>query len=678
MRHRRLRRCPALLLIALLSATAAGEAEQGPPASRPTAADEAGEPDGRGDEITPDAAARQRGVDAFLTILGEQEYDSPAVFALRTQRTQRKIVGHKEVEYRYTRQIRTVPIWKNITKPVETLAPVRQSATIVIKKVVRRKVVKRIKVGERKVERLVRDPDGDIVRTVRRPVYGPGPDAPDIEPIGWTGNNAMALYALLEAGVTPAEHYAVERLADTLHNHLRGYGISDYTWDIAWAAAAFARYPGRDYDTLLNQLLGRLLAGQSPSMKARGLWGPVCVNLDHLTRVLEEVAKVEAYAKEVAALAKRVKDKADPRRVKAAENLRDAREAMAYLFRRVTRNGLTFAKATKPSLIQNPNDFSDPGLMVAGWPYNLYHETLADLQSTALAVFALRVAHDHGKLPRTFSFPRLRSLKKTPLVRPIHTHPALIRTLTRLASAQKATTGWDEMIVWEPTTRFARLPESVMGLPIEVPKSVASRDTPICDALAVAAMDDLMAILGPTYRAKHGPRVTAAREQLARAAEMTFAIPRPLPRKPTTLAQSCRGFDPVAGGTVEPYHLLCQWRLGAQPAGGDPQRVETYTRMMKFLLSHQRPDGLWRSPDSLHGASTPPAVREFLTRRIGQMMAEWKQEKRRRVTEVHGLTRLAPARVWKLSDDDAHRRATAYAILTLSRICGPALDDPPE
>lgn len=618
------------------------------------------------DILTPDEEALGRGVDALLAAMSLDEEESGLLFPLIKQR---KVVGTEDVEYRYTKKM--VPIYKHIRKPVEELVPVRQGYTVVMKRVVRMKVVKRIKIGEK--EQLVQDPNGKIVKTVKRKVYGPG--GPDIQPVGWLGNNAMALYALLEAGASPDEHPQMEQMAKTLDACIINFGVPDYTWDIAWAVAALSRYPEDRFDKAIEKLLGRLISGQCTARRAKGMWGPVCVNLDHLAKVIVEFAKTDLYAEKVAGLARQFSAPNDPRVLKAKDDLDTARRIVTHLFRNVSNSGHRFSLATKPGVIESDMAFPYPELEAAGWPYNLFYETMADLQSTALAAMALRVAHDHGKLPEAFSFKHLTGLKKESLARPVQTKKALAQTLATLSAAQNPATGWDEMIVWEKTTEFARIAETFKGPPVDVPRSVESRRMPICNAQAVGAMEDLLVILGKADQLKYGSRVAAASLSVGADPNATFALPPAVSGKEKYTLKYYSLFDPNTGGVIEPYDLICQLRLDPAKLEDDPERLAVFAKMTEFLLANQGKDGLWPCRDNILGAWTP-AMREFYLHRVPQRVKEaierWKTlgvEPKREYTQYNGLSSLAPSRywIWVRTTDHAKWRATTFAVLTLGR-----------
>lgn len=623
--------------------------------------------------LPPDEYALKRGADVLLSLM-TQDANMPGLVVPLIK--QRKVTGTKEVEMRFTKT--TVPIYKEIRKPVEELVTVRKGYSVVIKRVVRQKVVKRIKIGEK--EKLIPDPKGDIVKTVRKPVYGPG--GPDIEPGAWLGNNAMALCALLEAGVSPAEHPHMRQMARTLADFVDQFGAPDTTWDIAWAVAALARFPGEVNERALKHLIGRLVSGQCRARAGLGMWGPVCVNPDHLAAVITEFAKVDLYAQRVAALSRQHHPE-DPRVRKAKADLQAAQRMVAGLFRQVSTSGLRFSKATRPGLIQSAMGFPFPEVEAPGWPYNAFHETLADLQTTALAVYALRVADEHGKLPEAFPFKELTGITGNSLARPIRTDRALQQTLARLMAAHRPGKSWDEMIVWAKATEFSRIAENFTGPALDVPRSVTSREMPICNAQAAGAIEDLMVILDIPREGRYDKAVSQAWAMSIPDPNAPFALPPRQPRSQQYTLPYFRLCDPNTGGVIEPYDLILQLRFGSPSAETDPARRAALTRAIEFLVARQGENGQWACGDMLLPLSSP-ALREYYIHRVPQRIAETEArrkqldaKKRKPLTAWHGMIGLAPSRHWYMSREQAQLRATIFAVLALGRIAGdaPAVED---
>ncbi len=626
-----------------------------------------------------DVAAQRRAVAAILAIMNDEENHMGFVFPLIHQR---KVVEWKDVEVRYTRKQVTIPIWKELWKPVDVLVPKKSGSVTIMKKETRQQLFKRIKVGERQVEHLVRDNAGDIVRIERHPVYGDG--GPDIQKIGWFGNNAMALYALLDAGLSPADEPALARLAESIKSYITVYGIPDYTWDIAWCVAAYAKYPGDEYDFTLNRLMSRLISGQCTAKKQRGMWGPLCVSAEHLALVLTEFSQVETLAEKLEAFAEQQKVKQDdPRLAERRAAIERAREEIANEFQMVSRTANRFVDVKTNRIIEDPYLLLGPGLHVDGWPYSLYQETMADLQSTALAVFALRVVHDEGKLQPQYKFEHLRSVRGTPLVqRPVKTETVLEQTLKTLSAAEDTAGQWNEMIHWEETEEFLRLQDRFKGPPVTIPATVESKKTPISNAYAVAAIEDLLQILGDDQEPQYSRQATAARETLGSNIEAALAEPE-LPKDVAGRIEFCRAFTPVAGGILEPFDYFYQLRLNPQLLSAESPRGKAYGVLIDYLTSKQGKDGFWDAPSGRYDYHcVSPAVRELAKHRLKVLIDTWQAQgiKRRvnhndRYVFIHYILRYS---WWLMSRDEIKRLATVYGILTLNRSAGTLLAVGPD
>lgn len=637
----------------------------------------ADEPDDKPDpyaSMALDVAAQRRAVAAILAIMKHEDNNMGFVFPLIHQR---KVVEWKDVEVRYTRKTVTVPIWKDLYKPVDVLVPKKSGSVTIMRKETRKQLFKRIKVGERQAEHLVRDNAGDIIRIERRPVYGDG--GPDIQKIGWYGNNAMALYALLDAGLTPDDEPALARLAESIKSYITVYGVPDYTWDIAWCVAAYAKYPGNEYEFTLNRLVSRLLAGQCTAKKQRGTWGPLCVSADHLALVLTEFSQVETLAEKLEAFAEQQKVKQDdPRLEERRAAIERAREEIAEQFQLVSRTANRFVDVKKNRIIEDPYLLLGPGLHVDGWPYSLYQETMADLQSTALAAFALRVTHEEGKLQPQYKFEHLRSVRGTPLVqRPIKTETLLEQTLKTLSAAEDTAGQWNEMIHWEETQEFLRLQDRFKGPPVTIPTTVESKKTPISNAYAVAAIEDLLKILGDDQGPQFSQQAAAARQALGSNIEAALEEPE-LPKDIAARIEFCRAFMPVAGGILEPFDYFYQLRIDPQTLSADTPRGKAYGVLIDYLTSKQGQDGFWDAPTNrwnYHCVS--PAVRELARHRLKVLIDTWQAQGIKRHASHNDryvfMHYILHYQWWLMSRDEIKRLATVYGILTLNRSAGTLL-----
>lgn len=624
-----------------------------------------------------DRLALRRGVEALLTKIRDEENPDRAVFPVISQK---KIIGKEteQVVVHYERITVTVPVFKNHYETKEVIVPVKQGSVTVMKKVARRVLVRREKIGERQVERLRRNPEGEITKTHTRVKILRGPGGPDIESMNWVGRNAMALYALLEAGVSPENETALEELALTINGHLGAHGLPDNTFDLAWATAALSRYPGKRFNGTVEKLTGKIIAGQLNAKEGRGLWGPVCVNAEHLKAVVIEFEKVEAAAAKLKGLGLNARNQDEPD--KRVLELQTARENISWVFSLVSRNGPWFAMATRAWTIPGNEEAGVQGRIVSGWPYNIYQSNLADLQSTSLALFALRVAHDHDMLADRFDYPLLRGVRDQPLAKPIQTRQQLTQTLQSLTRMHDPRKGWDEGILWQPNATFARLNETYKGAPVPIPDRITSHATPICNAYAASALSDLSILLGEKATARYSTLTLQTASKIGTRAQPVFdylstlgpkgnALKRPKNDMPL---EEVRIFKPIAGGQVEPYTYFESMRLSAVSVVENPGQQEVYSKMIAWLVDRQLESGLWPSLEWQTWVSTP-AERAYAHAHVNGMLNEKVNRANQAKTAMAGLQKISPLprKQNQAVHDGNHYLATTYAVMTLTQATGP-------
>jgi hypothetical protein len=266
---------------------------------------------------------------------------------------------------------------------------------------------------------------------------------------------------------------------------------------------------------------------------------------------------------------------------------------------------------------------------------NVYRELTADLESTALAAYALRIATTRAKLPAPVEYPRGVSFCRSFSLR-----DAVAAAIHAVAAAQHKDGSWDEMTVWQPVDEFRNGGVAQFGPPVAVPEALPAGHPPIATAQACNALEDLLLVLGRLEEPKKAVRPARGkgrppevvkladpaqyRQQIARGrhrllemiGEVAKAHPdhealaedrptrpgkrpagRPLAGKPRP-----PGFDPldsVWGGVLEPYALLVQLRLEAEtdaaPDGDDAGRT-ALSGLMTSAAASQEASGLWPAP----------------------------------------------------------------------------------
>lgn len=398
-------------------------------------------------------AELQAAVAAGLAYLKEQaEADDDAwVFPPRRQTT---VTGHREVEVRYRREMVEQPVYEY--EEYEVYQNVRQGdsvdAVTVRQKVKRRRPVK--KIGTREVERLVRDPNGTIVRTERRAIRAPG--GPDFWQGNKFGHNALSIYVRARLGAT-AEDPTVERAAEQLHAIFNTFGLPDLTWDLAWLTAAFSLLDGRDYQDMARRAAAKLADGQIRDGQAAGFWGPVSINRQLLAETMalhSQLSTEYLTAKEQAEKRGRRTDEA------AAEAALTALQEFNAGMSRITMLG------QNPRQVLGSVQLSDdahPSITVTAFPEYIYNQISADIESTAVALFALRVAATHGTLPQETVSPV--GPNNRPLVRPEPIVTILNRAAQAIERAQQPNGAWHECNMHQPVTFFDRQ-TTLAGIPV--------------------------------------------------------------------------------------------------------------------------------------------------------------------------------------------------------------------
>lgn len=381
----------------------------------------------------------------------------------------KKVVGYAESnEVRYAEKTFPQPIYKDEYEEYETYQMQSGESSVdrrQLKKVKLRRLVSRKIVGSNTVMRVVPDPSGNIVRYVpAKPIYD---NAPDYWTTGFLMQNAMALTALRKCGI-PENDPELAKLAESLRKLIGNYGIPDTTWDVAWLAAAFANMHGNAFDEVRTQLISKIMDGQiTADGPARGLWGPVCINLDLLAAMITYEQTLSAdVAKNKALLGN---NRPNSRQAQALAESQSRLDAFADEYHPFSQQGLRFESVTA--------DFANPGLpnmgaspvVYRGMPYNIYRETFADMECTAIALFAIRQAAENGYLPKETLRPETEKAPTTkrpgsmgkprskPIIPPEETDKILARAVAAITARQRPDGTWDEGIAHQPINAFDAL-----------------------------------------------------------------------------------------------------------------------------------------------------------------------------------------------------------------------------
>jgi hypothetical protein len=475
----------------------------------------------------------------------------------------RKVVDHKEVEVYYTRKKVKVPVYEY--KMVEQYRTVTHGDSVgavgVREKVMVKVPVKQI--GTREEEKLVRDPKGEIHQVEKRPVYGPG--GADYWNAFSIGHNALAMYALMEAGVDPGDEI-IANPAGSLRRLIEAFGLPDSTWDLAWITAAFSMMPGQHERRLAEEACSKLLDGQIESGPAAGLWGPVSIN----TRLLAEMLKI--WETKSAELSKSAGVKAkDKVRAGGDEAIRDLIENINQDMKRVMM--MPAAQVGKGLTVRLTREQEDP-ISVTTHVHNIYNQTSADLESTAVAMYALRVAARNKTLPRETWRPFGEG--KRPILPPKPSSLIITTALRSIARYQEKDGAWTEVNLHQPLTEF-----SVVKT-LDIMQTQPKTFVPLASPVTVASIANGFSALVSGWNILGSAGIAPVRASIMEGAKSL---------KNTFKETAAHSYQTKESGPFAPYDSMAYLRdLPTLPEENDPSLWQT---IIPFLIESQKPDGSW-------------------------------------------------------------------------------------
>ncbi|MCG3147099.1 MAG: hypothetical protein PCFJNLEI_00536 [Verrucomicrobiae bacterium] len=423
------------------------------------------------------SAAVTKGVDFFRAqaVTNEEGWLCHPIPGSRVARYETKAIRYKKVEI-------TIP--GRTYEPYEVLVP-GASAGEPMRRETRQRAVGFDPSKDRKETRIVDDPNGPLVRDVQVPVYER--DAGRRWRYGGLGNNGLAILALRRCGVRGDDPLVVTP-AQNLANIVNLYGLPDHLHDLAGLVAGFAVLPGEEYKKLTEMCASKLMDAQIVSGPATGLWGPVAVSTPMVSAYLKTMMRLgdDRKALQLSLQAEQQKKTSSGKptgKVKSLEE--DIRRLDTQLqelqsdANRVTQlafkmfDALGQAKHLGLILLRH----QEQSLGIEALPYVIQNQISADLDSTALAIFALRIAFENGRLPaKTWrpdppkpAGPGVPSLVVN-FPAPRTSADVLALATKAIAAARKADGLWPEVNIHQPVSDFVWLKSIPQIKPEAFPK----------------------------------------------------------------------------------------------------------------------------------------------------------------------------------------------------------------
>jgi hypothetical protein len=367
-------------------------------------------------------------------------------------RITRKIIGVKKVPARRI-QVEE-PVYEHEYATVDAVVPELSAGqpTGRFVKGKRSVVVKTKKVGTKTVDRLVYDPAGSDQMDTN--VLGPG--GPDVYEVNWFGLNGMAVYVLARSG--HGQHPATVKCAEALARRVEEFGISDHTFDVAWMAAGFTSL-GKDskHAKLAADLVSRLIDGQIREKgDPRGLWGPVCVHSSYYAKLFEIQEGVRRQLE--VELPKMIEAAAPQQQAALLKQGKEMRRVNAD-FQRAFRNASS--QGTRMLEVTQPYRFGEHSLL-AGLSHYFYNHAVADIESTAVATFALAEAKRAGVLPAETLRASIRGKRVHPAEK---TAAGLKLAAEKLGGAIGADGGFTSLTLQAVNTGFDKSKVPIPGVP---------------------------------------------------------------------------------------------------------------------------------------------------------------------------------------------------------------------
>jgi hypothetical protein len=354
----------------------------------------------------------------------------------------------------------------------------------------------------------------------------------------------------------------------------------------------------------------------------------------------------------------------------AVDEMDSLQDAVFEMYEMISRHGHRYNSAVNQLKfgMHNSIDFSE--MSAAGLPFLIYEQSSADMESTALAVYAIhKVLEKRGTLPEETIHPtnpvpgrgqrmsrlRLSNQKHPPLLPGDKTSAIMARAANALATIQRRDGTWSEALVHElGVVPLVGAAAEVKSMPPEEPLQVESHTTPLSTALGYNVMERIGQIVGMSkFLGKFKRNLSAGYQTVMKDVDLALANP------PAQVV-------PERGTALPSQYWFALGRVHLAPTTGNETRRDVWSRLAWQAIMHQEKDGAWGG-----GTTTPlsPIAFELVHRRLKAVhdaqMAKKPADKRRPYQWVgHQMTS------YRL---DARVLATCYSMLFLSEGVRPPL-----
>lgn len=516
----------------------------------------------------PDVASAREKAIGYLRGLASAENADGLFYPPDRRRT---VLGWTVKDVRYAEKMVDVPVYEAVEEFRTVNVGDEYNPVMVRKKVVVQKVV-----GSRQEKRVVHDTNGPIVKQEKVPEYGPG-GLDDWNSFQF-GHNAMAITAMMRAGVDP-EDEVIRGVADTLFDIYSEYGPPDLTWDLAWSTAAFSMIDTEAFQEMARRMAAKLIAGQIAEGPAAGLWGPVCVDRPLLAAmIIRKQQYSDIYLEAKRRYGEREWDSYKEKMEEAHQALRGLKKLMGNVAMLAPR----FDAWVHTVQLVRDGGYS---FTLPIYPEYIHNQASADMDSTAIAMFGLRVAAERELLPAETWSPE--SAPGRPLVPPRKTVEALRETVSTLARAQRRE-GWSELNLIQPVSVFDDVP-GITGVPIEASPfpSLSSPLTGTSTVQGYSVYSSFGKMAGLRGLAPWGRYVVAGNAAVKSLLDA--------------------GLEELGGGVVPPFEA-CFFLSDPVDLGKAETQLGEWPVIAEFLLARQNDDGSWGESKRVH--TLPSSLRE--------------------------------------------------------------------